>query len=53
MRTALQVTSWIMVVLGVLAFAGAEGDSNVLIGTSLIIVQAVLTLVYLKKEGDK
>ena len=52
MRLAVQITSWVMVVLALLGFTATEGDTNTIIGLTFILGQAILTLVYVKK-GDK
>lgn len=53
MKLAAQITSWVMVVLALLGFTATEGDTNTIIGLTLILAQAIITLVYVKQQGDK
>jgi len=53
MKLAVQITSWVMVVLALLGFTATEGDTNTIIGLTLILGQAIVTLVYIKQQGGK
>lgn len=49
MKLALQIVSWIAVVLGVLAIIGSAGDMYALIGGMMFFTQGLLALLYIDK----
>lgn len=53
MKSALQITSWFAVVIGVLALLGSEGDPYTLLGAVLFAVQGTLALIYISKKENK
>lgn len=52
MKIALQIFSWVAVVLGVLAFIGSEGDPYALFGGALFLTQGILALVYVNEVSQ-
>jgi hypothetical protein len=50
MRLALQITSWIAIVIGVFALIGSEGEPYTLIGAMFFLVQGTLSLIYINQK---
>lgn len=53
MKTALQITSWFAIVIGVLALIGSEGDTYTIIGALLFFCQGLFALIYIKQTEEK
>lgn len=53
MKLALQITSWIAVVIGALALVGYTGDPYTLVGALLFLGQGVLALLYIRQQDKE
>jgi hypothetical protein len=52
-KTALQIFSYIAIVLGALALMGSGGDYNALLGGGLFLTQGVLAIGYINQQEGK
>jgi len=50
MKLALQIISWIAIMIGALAIIGADGDYYAFVGGVLFFTQGLLSILYINKD---